>query len=172
SLGVILYELLTGQWPFSGAAVQVMGQKCVLEPPAPLSVKPDLNPQLAAVCHQMIAKERQNRYQSAQEVRAALKAVDFGGATPGPPAAAPAAQASSGNPELPAFLPVDEPFVSTAARKRPPARRRDGSAHPGTLRRPIGLAILDRWNRMSAAARWGGAAVAVLPLAVFGLWAS
>ena len=84
ALGVMLYEMLTGTWPFTGAALQVMGQKSVLEPPSPLTVKPELNPQLAAVCQKLIAKKREDRYQTAQEVITALALIDFGG----PPSAA------------------------------------------------------------------------------------
>jgi len=82
ALGVMLYEMLTGTWPFSGSAIQVMGQKSVLEPPSPLTVKPELNPQLAAVCQKLIARKREDRYQTAQEVLAALALIDFGGALP------------------------------------------------------------------------------------------
>src|SRR5579871_6328507 len=46
ALGVILYEMLTGTWPLSGSAIQVMGQKSVLEPPSPLTIKPELDPNL------------------------------------------------------------------------------------------------------------------------------
>jgi len=82
ALGVMLYEMLTGTWPFTGAAIQVMGQKSVLEPPSPLTVKPELNPQLAAVCQKLIAKKREDRYQTAQEVIAALVVIDFGSPPP------------------------------------------------------------------------------------------
>ena len=82
ALGVMLFEMLTGTWPFSGSAVQVMALKTLQDPPSPLTVKPDLYPQLAAVCHKLIAKKREDRYQTAQEVIAALKVIDFGGPPP------------------------------------------------------------------------------------------
>jgi formylglycine-generating enzyme required for sulfatase activity/serine/threonine protein kinase len=82
SLGVVLFEMLTGQWPFTGGSIQVMGQKSILEPPSPLTIKPELHPQLAAVCHKLIAKKREDRYQNAKEVIAALKAIGLTGASP------------------------------------------------------------------------------------------
>ena len=80
SLGVMLFEMLTGKWPFTGGSIEVMGQKCILEPPSPLTMKPDLNPQLAAVCQKLIARKREDRYQTAVEAIAALIAIDLGSA--------------------------------------------------------------------------------------------
>lgn len=76
SLGVILYELLTGKWPFTGGAVQVMAQKSMLDPPSPLTLKPELNARLAAVCHKLIARKPEDRYQTAKELLAVLTALD------------------------------------------------------------------------------------------------
>jgi hypothetical protein len=72
SLGVILYELLTGQLPFQGSIGQVM-VKILQEAPKPPSwVQPDLDPALEEVCLRAMAKEPANRYPSAGEFAAAL----------------------------------------------------------------------------------------------------
>ncbi|WLD14632.1 serine/threonine-protein kinase [Planctellipticum variicoloris] len=76
ALGVILFELLTGEWPFSGPAIEVMGRKCVCDAPSPLSLDPELPPQLAEICRRMLARNKDERYASCNEVIAALEAVD------------------------------------------------------------------------------------------------
>ena len=76
SVGVMLFEMLTGEWPFTGGAIEVMGKKVVQEPPTPLTLNPNLNPQLAAVCHKMIAKQKGDRYITCAEVVDALEEVD------------------------------------------------------------------------------------------------
>lgn len=130
ALGVILYEMLTGQWPFTGAAMQVMGQKSVLEPPSPLSIKPELNQELAAVCHKMIAKERQNRYQTAEEVIAALKAVNFGGTQPAASNAAATVTPPGGEPEIPNFETDAGSLAANIARQRKPGVSSETAANP------------------------------------------
>ena len=77
AVGVMLFEMLTGEWPFIGGAIEVMGKKCVLEPPSPLSLNPGLNPQLATVCYRMIAKQKGDRYITCVEAAAALEAIDL-----------------------------------------------------------------------------------------------
>ena len=77
ALGVILFEVLTGEWPFQGTAIEVMGRKYLQEPPSPLSLNSTLPPQLAAVCSKMIARNKDDRYGTCAEVIAALKALDL-----------------------------------------------------------------------------------------------
>ncbi len=77
ALGTIFFELLTGTHPFSGSAVEVIGQKCVCDPPSPSAFRPALHPQVAAVCQRMIARLPELRIASCQEVIAALEAIDF-----------------------------------------------------------------------------------------------
>lgn len=77
ALGVIFFEVLTGQWPFTGSGIEIMGRKSVLEAPSPLSIKPDLPPQLVAICHRMIARKSSDRYQNLEEVIADLRQLDL-----------------------------------------------------------------------------------------------
>jgi formylglycine-generating enzyme required for sulfatase activity/predicted Ser/Thr protein kinase len=78
ALGVMLFEMLTGEWPFTGSAIEVMGKKCVQEPPSPLMLDPKLNPQLAAVCLKMIARKKEDRYHSCGEAVASMESIDLG----------------------------------------------------------------------------------------------
>ncbi|MDB5338514.1 MAG: prkC 29 [Planctomycetaceae bacterium] len=77
ALGTILFEMLTGQWPFSGSAMQILGQKSLLDAPAVRTIQPDLPPQLAATCDKMLAKEPLDRYQDLAEVIADLNRIDL-----------------------------------------------------------------------------------------------
>ncbi len=80
SLGIILFELLTGKWPFAGSAMQILGQKSLLDPASPLSLNPELPQELAVVCHKMIARTNEDRYQDLHEVIHDLTAIDFNSA--------------------------------------------------------------------------------------------
>ena len=77
SLGVMLFELLTGDWPFTGSAIEVIGKKSVQEAPSPLSLNASIPPQLAAICQKMIARKKEDRFATCAEVIAALEAVDL-----------------------------------------------------------------------------------------------
>jgi serine/threonine protein kinase len=73
SLGVILYELLTGNLPFPGTLAHILAQIIIQEPPPPLKVKPDLDPRLSAICMKAMAKKVENRYPNMQAFAAALE---------------------------------------------------------------------------------------------------
>jgi serine/threonine protein kinase len=64
SLGVTLHELLTGQLPFRGDRVEIMQRKMVEEPRSPRDLRPDLSPDLEAICLKALAKDPANRYAS------------------------------------------------------------------------------------------------------------
>ncbi|MCW5833359.1 MAG: serine/threonine protein kinase, partial [Labilithrix sp.] len=72
SLGVILFELLTGRTPYSGDARSVIAQ-IVSDPVVPPSrLVPTLPPGLVAVVMKALAKDPAARFQSAEELRRAL----------------------------------------------------------------------------------------------------
>ena len=72
SLGVILFELLTGEIPFDGPIAAVLGQVLTQEPPPPSSFRSDLDLRLEAICLKMMAKQREDRYDSMFGVADAL----------------------------------------------------------------------------------------------------
>ena len=81
SLGVILFELLTGTLPFRGkTAGEVYGKICHTEAPTPSSLRPGLNPTLDAICRKAMAKTPEGRYPSMKAFAAAL--IEFLKATP------------------------------------------------------------------------------------------
>ncbi len=76
SLGIILYELLTGNVPFSGPNPFAVMSKQLNEPvPSIRNIRPDLSPAIEFVVRKALAKNPKDRYQSATEMAADLKAA-------------------------------------------------------------------------------------------------
>src|SRR4029078_9848441 len=73
SLGVILYEMLTGVLPFQGVTALVMVQILTQEPPRPSLHRPDLDPGLEAICLKALAKSPARRFASMEAFAEALK---------------------------------------------------------------------------------------------------
>ncbi len=90
SLGCTLYFLLTGHPPFpSGTLAQRIVKHQTQQPKDILADRPGTPPRLVEICQRMMAKEPQERFQSMQEVSAALASLP--GEEEGPSAAAPRA---------------------------------------------------------------------------------
>ena len=76
SLGVVMYELLTGKHPFEAESFSRLIYKVVNEdPPDPLSVKPGLPEKLAMYMQHALIKDPAKRFQSASEMIKYLKRV-------------------------------------------------------------------------------------------------
>src|SRR5262249_32194739 len=61
AVGVILYEALTGQLPFSGQYFDVLRNKETLEPVGPISLAPDIPEDLNALCQDLLLRDPQQR---------------------------------------------------------------------------------------------------------------
>jgi WD40 repeat protein/serine/threonine protein kinase len=72
SLGVILYELLTGRLPFEGPTSAVLAKTLIQPPKPPSAYRSDVDPRLEAICLKAMAKKISDRYQSMAELAAAL----------------------------------------------------------------------------------------------------
>jgi serine/threonine-protein kinase len=73
SIGVILFELLTGGVPFSGESAVSIALKHVSEPaPDVRQLRADVHPALAAVVARALVKDQAGRFQSAEEFILAL----------------------------------------------------------------------------------------------------
>ena len=75
SLGVILYQSLTGQAPFRGSMSEVLAQTVRGEPVAVSTLKPGLDPRLDGICSRAMARRPGDRYASAAEFASALQDV-------------------------------------------------------------------------------------------------
>jgi len=73
ALGVVLHEMLAGARPFQGKSGFELSAAILREPPGPM---PERTPaRLSGIVRKCLAKEPEQRYQSAVEARAALEAV-------------------------------------------------------------------------------------------------
>ncbi len=68
SLGVALYQLMTGKLPFNGTARRVYHQVLHEQPQAPSRVVPSVPHDLETICQRAMAKDPADRYQTATEL--------------------------------------------------------------------------------------------------------
>jgi len=79
SVGIVLYEMLTGQVPFSGDSAIEIAMKHLNETPRPpSSLRPELTPELDQVVLRALAKNPEDRYQASEEFSADLDRVEAG----------------------------------------------------------------------------------------------
>ena len=75
ALGVVLFELLTGRWPFEAETMPDLCLKVVSEPPLSLaSIRPEVPAVLVAVIERCLSKDPAGRYANAAELASALEA--------------------------------------------------------------------------------------------------
>jgi serine/threonine protein kinase len=73
AMGVILYELLTGELPFVGGMHALLTGILTKQPLPPRSINPNVPPLLEAICLKAMAKKPDERYQTAQELAQSLR---------------------------------------------------------------------------------------------------
>ncbi len=74
SVGVILYEIFTGQLPFDAEDPLEIAMKHMSEkPPSPSKIRPEISPELETFLIKALEKEPENRYQNGAELVAALE---------------------------------------------------------------------------------------------------
>lgn len=163
SLGVIIYEMLSGRVPFTGESPTVIMMKQVQDPPPSiLDTRPDLPASVENLIERALAKQPADRFQTAGELSAALsKSVDeigAGASADVPPVAetvpnAPVDMTADDLDEVTVVQPRDEAtFVRTAGGPPPPVRQ-------GSEQGP--LANFSPWRIMVP--------VAIVLVAVFGV---
>jgi hypothetical protein len=145
SLGVILYEMLTGHLPFEGPVMAILAQILTAEPLPPAHFRPDLDARLSTVCMKALAKKIEDRYPTMAAFAAALTECLQGAAGPatlGPAAAVPLAAAPV---EAAPFALAEEAVIVPARPKR-------------------GRALKQKWRRWPWLAAGAAAAVLLLGL--------
>src|SRR5215467_3330508 len=79
SLGIVLYELLTGKTPFEGdTPVEIAMKHLSATPQPPSKLRPDIPRDLDMVVLRALAKDPDDRYQSADEMEGDLERVSRG----------------------------------------------------------------------------------------------
>ena len=106
SIGVILYEALTGRVPFEGDSAVAVALKQVSEAPRrPSAINPDIPPALDAVVMRALAKDPEARFKDAD---AFLKALDAAEKAPDTPRPQDTAAYAAVSPEGDADVPGDD----------------------------------------------------------------
>jgi len=86
STGCLLYELLANRPPFQGESPVAVAYQHVRENPMPPStINPDVTPEMDAIVMKALAKNPDNRYQTAAEMRADIQRALQGGTVAAPP---------------------------------------------------------------------------------------
>jgi serine/threonine-protein kinase len=184
SLGVVLYEMLTGEKPFPGQSITTVIYKIVNEDPVPpRQLNPSIHPGLNEIVLKALAKEPEVRYQSCREMLEDLKSYrNLGTADRGPdatlisPRTGPRAHpfATPTNPLRPY---ADEPATAAAAHSlqrrvsspmQTPTVRRTGPVQPyqeppkepgtfATVLAAIFLLCVIIWGGMKLRPEWEAA---------------
>jgi eukaryotic-like serine/threonine-protein kinase len=131
SIGVVLYEMLTGEVPFTGDTPVEIAMKHLSDTPRPPSLlRPEIPPDLDMVVLRALAKNPEDRFQTAEEMDAELQRVAAGAGVTAETADAATAVLSGTALEAPtAIVPP----------RRPPTRARSSYqyADPPPRRRPF-----------------------------------
>lgn len=77
TLGVILFEMLTGQLPFQGASPLIaMNQRLLADPIPARKLDPSISPQLEEILHRALERQPEHRYAHAHEFAHDLERPD------------------------------------------------------------------------------------------------
>jgi serine/threonine protein kinase len=138
ALGIVAYEMLVGEPPFHGPTPLEVVLKHIQEEPVPITRRrPEVDLDLQSIIFRMIAKAPQARFQTGQELLAALSSVHL---APAPPTsrrradAEPTFEVITGN-----FTAADRARVAASGLPAP-GRPRGADSNPGQL---PGSAVLD-----------------------------
>jgi len=73
SVGIVLYQMLTGKLPFTGESPVTVALKHISDPAPALDPSAGVSPALASIVTKLLQKQPENRFGSASEVASALR---------------------------------------------------------------------------------------------------
>jgi serine/threonine-protein kinase len=162
SVGIVLYEMLTGKTPFTGETPIEIAMKHLNEPPRPPSeLRSEIAPELDQIVLRALAKDANERYQTAEEFSADLDRLEAGiPVSPETTAAATAILTGLPATDATQVLPPDAgtrvlPPRPTAPSRRPPAYPPDYGYREPPRRRRRGVPWLIALLFVAAAAAAG-----------------
>ncbi|HYA63372.1 MAG TPA: serine/threonine-protein kinase, partial [Candidatus Sulfotelmatobacter sp.] len=116
SLGVVMYEMLTGEKPFPGQSITTVIYKIVNEDPIPpRQLNPSLHPGLNEIVMRALAKEPEARYQSCRELLEDLRNYRALGANEGNPDATLVTPRQGAGPFSTPTTPLRTPYFEPSA---------------------------------------------------------
>jgi serine/threonine protein kinase len=75
SLGIMLFEMLTGEVPFSGLdPLTAMNLRLLVDAPSPCEINPAISPRLESIVHRALERDPVNRYAGARKFASDLSA--------------------------------------------------------------------------------------------------
>jgi serine/threonine-protein kinase len=85
ALGAMLYEMLTGQPPFTGPSpLAVMNERLVADPAPVREMEPDVSPEIEEILFRALARDPRRRYATANEMAWELEHQELVGVDSGP----------------------------------------------------------------------------------------
>ncbi|MCL2450618.1 MAG: protein kinase, partial [Polyangiaceae bacterium] len=152
ALGVLLFEMLTGQLPFrSDDRDTLLEMQRTAVAPRPRSIKPDVVPAAEAIAIKLLEKDRRKRFQDAHHLHEDLKSLQR--SLP----ATPWEVASSGENVAPPPPPPQSPAVAEWAGRAALFSRMVSRAYPGgNAPSEVQSAVSQAWDLASRASRLEG----------------
>src|SRR6266487_6873700 len=112
ALGIILYQLLTNQRPFTGNAPEAVMMKHLLEAPPPLrAVSPTAPAMLEPVIQKVLGKKPEDRYTTAEALLADFLAAMNGPSSRSAQPPAPSVSPAAPTPQVNISMPVVQPTI-------------------------------------------------------------
>jgi serine/threonine protein kinase len=153
ALGVLFFEMLTGQLPFRAPDRDtLLEMQRSQPPPRPRSIRPDAHPQGEAICLRLLEKDTRRRYRDAHHLQEELKALQRS-----LPSQAWDAEAGDGVPAPPPPPPPQSPGVTEWASRAAPFSRMVSRAYPAGNSPPeVTNALMQGWELAARANRLEG----------------